>query len=282
MIICDISIEKTELYYHLVPARVLGQIDGQTVFGLAAYDEKRGNYPAAAMAFSVTGDAIEILWFYVAEDYRRQGVGNLLLGEFFTVTASIPYESIHISVPDIPGAEQTLVFFTDYTFSFEQSHAFELQESLEKLTSRRLSKRTTAHGKEIVRLSSVIKHNAVSFLEEYMGFDAALKLYAAAEKNISTVHLKDTTPVGVCIFAPPEGNVLQLLELKDISDTREFSVQEMLRASCIEIQHTYKFKPEIYFKCGNGFNGELIDFLCPDIHPVKIWKGVYHTPKALI
>lgn len=240
------------------------------VYAVGAVEEKTGTACGALVGY-VKGGCFHLISLFVSPEYRRNGYGNLLLGELVEDCRKSG-TGILVSFSESGEETEALKEFLEYwLFDREENGDGEIYEII--LEEARRSKYYTGR-------SSAMVHRLDSCQERWLR-EIGRKAYEAGapmpeggfsadsiEREISVVYVRDNKPTAYLIFDHSMGGKLTLSALYSY-DRSPYAMAEMLNASMELCGRKYPGETRFYMQAINKTSENLIEKVFPDARKIS-------------
>lgn len=106
MVVTSIQAEKQKYFYPLLSEAVIKKLGEPGVIGIGAVTgQEEGGLAVGILVARISKSNVRILWIYVAQEWRRQGIGSSLLGGLLEGLQSMEWPGTVSAVtgPDTPA-----------------------------------------------------------------------------------------------------------------------------------------------------------------------------------
>ncbi len=244
--------------------------EGAPVYAVGAAED-RTDTACGAIAGYVQGGVFFVISLFVSPEYRRQGYGNLLIGDLVEICRENGM-GISVSYGESGGETEALREFLEYwrfrreEISEGQIYEIALKEALQSAYYRRVE---TPH---VCRLADCSEHQIRKLsrraYEEEMPVPENGFFAPDLEKNISVVYLRDQEPSAYLLFDRSLGGRLTLCALCSFEKT-PVAMAEMLDAAMRLCSESYPADTRFFMQAVNETSRNLIQKVFPDAREIS-------------
>ena len=288
MIITTIVNENKVLFEKMVPSKIFEQVNSQGHMGLGAIlDKHDGKYAAGVLIFHVdegtNGEenltAAIIKWFYVAEEFRKNGVADALMKEFFRVMDEAGIEHIICDVP-MPGEYDFLcAYLEEWGFEFTLTNIYELEAQLGEILEKPVFSGPKASAKTIA-LKEVPAVSFRQFIGNMKKRNDVLNIITANvsdyDLDISCVYMNGSSVEGAMLIKAYNCGELELLFMRAISNAKKV-MSDLLLFSAHAAAKKYPSETTVHIVCRIEAAAGVIQKLFPDRQPILVRRGYFNN-----
>jgi len=292
VIITTIVDENKVLFEKLVPNKIFEQINVPGHFGLAAILENHdGKYAAGVLVFDVdegtNGEenltAAIIKWFYVAEDFRKNGVADELMAEFFRVMDDAGIEHIICDVPMPEEYDFLCAYLEEWDFDFTIVNIYEITSELGEILQKPVFRGATASSKTIA-LKEVPKLPFRQFIDSMKKRSDVLNIITSNasdyDLDVSCAYMNGSTVEGAMLFKAYASGELELLFMRANSNAQK-SMADMLLFAAHSAAKKYPPETQVRIVCRIDAASSVISKLFPDRQPLLVRRGYFNNAQEI-
>lgn len=225
---------------------------------------------------------IELIWLYVAEEYRKKGVGKSLLNAFFNIVNGIHAQQlgrVKCTMPCLEEFEDLKNFLQANYFFFKLERENRLEISLDRLHQCDFAQKQ-AISKQVVSLQQLTRAQW-SLVCQLMGTDGRRYDHhiEAYERSVSAVFLVGNEPDSVILFYKNADSQMELVCLQAASKNKAAKLAELI---CFSIQNAWNIYGEsatVLVDCNNPVVNTLGKKYFPEVQLQDEWMGIYRLIK---
>lgn len=285
MIITTINEVNSSVFERLMPEGFFSMLAMPGYFALGAiYEDNGEKYAAGTLVFEVTegfnGEedfiGAQLHWIYVAEQFRKKGIGDALMKEILRVLTASEIELFRCDLP--MGAEYDFLCFylEQWGFQFRLMDKYECDVTLEELAQNPFWKKKNKNRVE--PLSEFSDNTVIQVIQQfedtpYMPLDLEEAL-ALCDKDVSCAVWEDGSIKGLLLLQKRGKESLDLLFARSLNQKPEHIIDLFLFAKQ-QLEKKYTKDTMIHLKCYTEAAAQLIAYLLPKAKPFLVRRGVF-------
>lgn len=254
----------------LTPLAVEGIKAGKDTQGFVV---KEGSHHVGALAGGFTDEGIyEISSLFVLPDFRKQGVGELLLDTLYHVLEGIPAE-VRVSFASVDEDDKALEEFLDHE-GFDEYRESDEQTYRVSLASLANTKLKEEKPKVVYPSFAEVPKKVFTAFEKEAGEKAAFLpmpeggfLAKEVDSECSTAIVKDGKLKAYAVIEKLPEDALMLSSLYVSEEEKPTSLLRLLRCTLGKLLETYEEDTEIYLPTSTEDSEEMITTLFSEDDP---------------
>lgn len=293
MIITTIVNENKVLFEKMVPSKIFEQVNSQGHFGLGAIlDKQDDKYSAGVLIFDVDEGtngaqnltAAVIKWFYVAEEFRKNGAADALIKEFFRVMDDAGIEHIICDVPMPEEYDFLCAYLEEWGFEFTLANIYEIEAELGEILEKPVFSGPKASAKTIA-LKEVPALSFRQFIGNMKKRHDVLNIITTNvsdyDSDVSCVYMNGSSVEGAMLIKAYNSGELELLFMRAISNAQKVMADLLLFSAHAAAK---KYPPEtiVHIICRIEAAASVIQKLFPDRQPLLVRRGYFNNSPSAV
>ncbi len=285
--------KELEHFLPLIPPDLRGRVKNGQWFCLGAVSEPE-NVASGVMLFSsqdIINSAGEIIvlmqlhWIYVAEKFRKQGIGKELIKAFTDVCDDNPAEGIICQLPIDSEYDDAEAFLSSCGFSFKETGTNEMivtKDDIEKAAKFNTSDDHVKNSniKSVMELSDAeftkalnrIKNEEKNIYSDSLSYEK--EDYAS---DVSVVYISEGEVSSIVLFTPINDENLQLLALYSADKNGAGELLKLLDYAAEYFFRNYPSNSKVYITFCNEKSKKLADYVFPEKKTITLRAGLYKS-----
>jgi len=284
MLITRITHDNRSVFQNLIPAEQYAELDMPGQFALGAIGEDdRGQYAAGVLLFAVqegvheagSDIAAELRWLYVAEECRRQGAADALMGELLRILDAAGITALLCDLPMDNDCDLLCLYLEAWGFRFRHMDRFVCSTTLGELLENPFFRQR--HSTPVLPLSGFHANTLVQSVRKYTELPFVLQDLEAylpqCDQDVSCGIWNRSSVEGLTLVRKLGGGGLELLLCRSKSQQIR-QVMDMLLFAAGQAAKKYPPETTVRIDCRIGAAADLIAYFLPQAVPPMIRRGV--------
>lgn len=277
----------------MVPSKIFEQVNSIGHFGLGAIlDKQDDKYSAGVLIFDVdegtNGEenltVAVIKWFYVAEEFRKNGVSDELMKEFFRVMDDAGIEHIICDVPMPEEYDFLCAYLEEWGFEFTLANIYEVTAELGEILEKPVFSGSKASSKTIA-LKEVPALSFRQFIGNMKKRHDVLNIITANvsdyDSDVSCVYMNGSSVEGAMLIKAYNSGELELLFMRAISNAQKV-MADLLLFSAHAAAKKYSPETTVHIICRIEAAAGVIQKLFPDRQPLLVRRAYFNNTPSTV
>lgn len=203
---------QEEYLLHLAPGEILSRMSSPSACALAAITEKDdgSRVPVGLMIFEISGNKDRrLVWLYVLQDYRRQGIGEGLLRYFIDYNS---YGQAYVVLSDEmladSSTEQIKAYFLEKNFADKGYDGSHFEISRQQILTCEITRKYSFLFKRYEKVKPFIdldRDETEKAIAGFSNYNMGRLLYEKAVKDVSCVYRDSSNVLGIIVVGKEDG-----------------------------------------------------------------------------
>lgn len=288
LIFPEINLDTLDCFSDLLSEDIEGELEMEGCYGLGAAIKSGDMWgTCGALVYRMEppneehGILAKLLWLFVEDEVRGQGIGMELLRRFFEIQNDLETEDVFCEISLNPACDEITSFLEYAGFLFTIAPCNRLvvgkQDVMRSIPRRHtpLSGAFCALGTEHDgELADYLIRNGMEDLIDETWFTEG-RMYSY-DRNLSSLYIRDGILLGILLCAMDgHGRVyLYRLHISDKEESRLKTTRDLIQRSAEAFYDTAE-ATNVMISIQSEQAGALWDRLFPDLHPIDVRMGIY-------
>lgn len=271
-----------EAFENMVPGEILYPLDKKGHYCIGAVsEEESGTTSQGLLVFEINeeDDTIyaQLSWLYVAQAFRRQGIAEELMTEFYRLLNGEEITDVFCEVPFPEEYNELCAYLEEWGFGFRLTDDYTFITTLGQAAQVPALKDKNP-GKEVrplQELNDMEWKNIVGYLTQQDSYKDMEVQRDAYEQTVSCAVFQGADLEGIFLVQLNGGGQLVPTIMSCVQGSSSAVIYQMLLYALGAALEQYGEQKEVRVDCTTARQANLIAYLFPDAQPALVRSGRY-------